>query len=39
MIFGLSVFEKKNFENNGVIHVYSLRAGEDNPLVSKFYIK
>ena len=37
MKFGQVVSEKKMFENNGHIHVYSPWAGADNPLESFFF--
>ena len=33
-----AVSEKKKFENNGQINVYSPGAGADNPLGSNFFI-
>ena len=33
-----AVLEKRVFENGGHIHVYSPRAGADNPLGSKHFI-
>ena len=41
MKYGLdwpSGLEKKMFENNGYVHVYSPGAGADNPLGSIFFI-
>ena len=38
-LIGQAVYEKKMFENNGHIHVYSPGAGADNPLASIFFKK
>ena len=38
-LIGEAVSEKMMFKNNGHIHIYSPRAGVDNPLESKFYHK
>ena len=38
-LIGHAGFEERKFEYNGHIHVYSHRAGPDNPLVSNFYHK
>ena len=35
-LIGQAVSEKKMFENNGYVHVYSPGAGTDNPLGSFF---
>ena len=37
-LIGQEVSEKKMFENNGYIHVYSPGAGANNPLGSNFFI-
>ena len=36
-LFDQAVSEKKMFENNGYIHVYSPRTGADNPQRSMFF--
>ena len=36
-LFGQAFSEKKIFENNGHAHVYSPRAGVDNPLGSNVF--
>ena len=36
-LIGQVVSEKKMFDSNGYIHVYSPGAGADNPLGSIFY--
>ena len=36
-LIGQAVSEKKMFENNGYVYVYSPRAGAVNPLRSKFF--
>ena len=38
-LIGQAVSEKKMFENNGYVHVYSPRAGADNPLGSILFHK
>ena len=36
-LIGQAISEKKRFENNGHIHVYSPRAGSEAPLVIRFF--